>query len=831
MELEFLGGAMEVGGSSILLTLANKNILLDVGIRQSTEKDPIPNFRVIQEKGGLDAIIISHAHLDHIGCLPLISKEYPHARIYMNHMTKELVRVLLFDSLKVMNQREAEIPLYAENDVTATLNRIFPLHYETVFPIFPDIIVTLYAAGHIAGASCIYVQTKEGTLFYSGDFCSFSQKTIEGIKIPKLRPDVAIIESTYGDRLHSNRQVEENELLRLVKECSEQKGKMLIPAFALGRAQEVILILKSAMNKGLIPAIPVYVDGMVRDINTAFLRNPQYLKNSIGKKIWRGIDPFYDDHIVAIKPSDKRDELMKKEGAAIFVSSSGMLTGGPSSTYAQMIAPMENGYIVITGYQDEEAPGRKILELINETEEARYLTLNGVQIPVKCTVKKVGLSAHGDKSEIKGLIERMTPGNIFLVHGNPEVIEHLGKEINRETFGRIYMPECGQAYNIEIYNPRKQLKKQFPYTMQKNTEFAEKNGQELWSYLREHYENKAFTVADIYYIWSGKRKEEEELLAPMQNTLLDSVYFECDGKRLFLLRARPEEDVKKDLMPKEWTAQELEAIITELFAGYSYKKISFINETRSIILNFDFPHAVADTIKEKQLEFTKTTNWNITINETMNNNAASMLLKQLFPDGIKKTSFFTEEKTVNIELYQNDQNDIEKRTLFEQTTGWRLMIHTDAAEKENRNKVLREQYLPSADAPAVEQNMALLCIDESFSGETYQPYRKSIKTDYLGKFIELSFISPMIGKKQAEIIQKISEQIGWRITIAPTVNQNEVISQVTLLCSQHGIVLKKNPSYHSLNKSVGIKIAGGEEFLGKVKELVYECTGCELVEL
>lgn len=247
-------------------------------------------------------------------------------------------------------------------------------------------------------------------------------------------------------------------------------------------------------------------------------------------------------------------------------------------------------------------------------------------------------------------------------------------------------------------------------------------------------------------------------------------------------------------------------------------------------MNFDFPHAVADTIREKQLEFTNTTNWNITINATMNNNAASMLLKQLFPDGIKKISFFAEEKMVNIELYQNNQNNVEKEKLFEQSTGWKLLIHTDTAEK-SQIKALQEQYLPTADTPQAEQNMALLCIDESFSGEKYQPYRKSIKADHLGKYIELSFISPMIGKKQAEIIQRISEQIGWRITIAPTVNQNEVIGLVTLLCSQHGIVFKKNPSYHSLNKSVSIKIAEGEEFLGKVKELVYECTGCELVEL
>ena len=189
----------------------NKNILFDAGIRQSASKDSVPNFRDVQTYGGLDAIIISHAHLDHIGCLPIISKEYPNAKIYMNNMTKDLVKVLLYDSLKIMNNRDAEIPLYAEADVENTLNRIFTINYEVKFPIFENMYITFYNAGHIAGASCVYLQSQEGAVFYSGDFSVFSQRTVEGAKLPRLRPDVAIVESTYGDRLHSNREIEERD--------------------------------------------------------------------------------------------------------------------------------------------------------------------------------------------------------------------------------------------------------------------------------------------------------------------------------------------------------------------------------------------------------------------------------------------------------------------------------------------------------------------------------------------------------------------------------------------------------------------------------------------
>ena len=247
MEFIFLGGAMEIGASSIYVKAGGKRFLLDSGIRQSGTKDPLPDFRTIQEQGGLDAVIVSHAHMDHIGTLPIISKAYPNARIYMTVMTAELTRVLLYDSLKIMAHREDEIPHYTEQDVLDMLGRVTPMRYQAELSILEDVRLTLYPAGHIAGAACACLATEEGTLFYSGDFAAFSQRTIEGIHVPKLRPDVAIVETTYGNRLHANRQVEERRLVELVRECTACGQKVLIPAFALGRSQEVLLILRLSL--------------------------------------------------------------------------------------------------------------------------------------------------------------------------------------------------------------------------------------------------------------------------------------------------------------------------------------------------------------------------------------------------------------------------------------------------------------------------------------------------------------------------------------------------------------------------------------------------------
>ena len=191
-------------------------------------------------------------------------------------------------------------PVYAAAHVEALFTRMRGCRFEETLEILPGVKLTMYPAGHIAGAACIFLESKEGSLFYTGDFSGFSQNTIEGIRIPKLRPDVIITEATYGDKLHANRQVEEKALVEVVRECIEKKGKMVIPAFALGRAQEVLLILRRAMNKGELPKVKIYVDGMVRDMNVVYSRHPWYLKNALAKRIEKGNDIFYSDEIVQI---------------------------------------------------------------------------------------------------------------------------------------------------------------------------------------------------------------------------------------------------------------------------------------------------------------------------------------------------------------------------------------------------------------------------------------------------------------------------------------------------------------------------------------------------
>lgn len=841
MKVSFLGGALEVGGSCILLRVNNKNILLDCGIRQSSSKDPIPDFKIIQENGGVDAIVISHAHMDHIGCIPMISKEYPGARIYTNVMTKDLMRVLLYDSLKIMNNREAEIPLYAEKDVVAMLTHVFPINYMVEFPIFEDIKICFYMAGHIAGASCVYIKSPEGSVFYSGDFSVFSQKTVEGLKLPKLRPDIGIFETTYGDRLHSNREVEEQKLIEIIKDCMENEGKMLIPAFALGRAQEVILIIKKAINKGIIKNIKIYVDGMIRDINRVYKLNPLYLKNSLGKKILRGIEPFYDDNIIAVKDKKVREDILESKESCIIISSSGMLTGGFSQYYAEKIAPMENSYIVITGYQDEESPGRKLLNLLDEDDKDKKIELNGKIIPVRCRVERVGLSAHSDKEEIKSVIKMLCPKNIFMVHGNEEVIKKFSKEISSDIRARIYSPGCGESYNVYINNPRKQWNRNINKCLFKKEKLNGKNLKELWEFVVFNYNQRFFNVEELIYIWNGDKnfiEENKNSLSESENSnyilnfeqsILNSVYFENDMKRLFLFKAKSSEEVEEELKPRELKPNELNDFINKYFEEFKFKKASLIYEEKKVILNFNFPAVVNDKIYDLIKKFKQDIKWDVEISDSVNINECSRIIKEnINSENIKKISYRLDKNEVEVSL--NSKIDLHRNFInkFTNITGMKLLVKS--LDKDVNNEELTH-IIESNNSKTMEQNQALNIIDDEFKNKEFKPYKKSIKSYDNGKFIELSFITPVIGEKCKNDIEHIAKIIGWKIKISNSVNQNEIINMASSLCNMTSIKIKKNPSFNRSNLTVGLKLEKSEDKVkfNSIKQKFERNTGCSLI--
>ncbi|SHK23492.1 MBL fold metallo-hydrolase [Paramaledivibacter caminithermalis] len=830
MKITFCGGAKEVGASCYLINVDNKNILLDCGIRMKAGKDSLPDFRRIQELGGVDAIVISHAHLDHTGSLPIVSREYPNALIYMTHATKDLIRVLLYDSLKIMNNNEAEIPIYAEVHVQNMLSKIVCYSPQYPIQIFKDknIRITFYNAGHIAGAALIYVQGDEGTLLYTGDISAVDQQTVTGASLPKLRPDVMIMESTYGDKLHSNRQIEEDRLIEKVRQVIEKDGKILIPAFALGRAQEIILILKRAINKNQLPKFKIYVDGMVKDINRVYKLNPNYLKKNLAKKIFKGNEIFYDENVIAVKDKDVREEIANSKDGLCVISSSGMLNGGPSLWYAEKFAGDERNFIAITGYQDEEAPGREILELIDCEEKERKIHFNDRSIPLKCGIGKYGLSAHGDKGELLGIIHKVMPRKLFLVHGEQSIIESFSRDINKEIRTQVFVPTNGDEYDISFRNPRKQLEiNKGIQSLMRNDELTEDNIKVLWKHVYEAKgTNIGWLVEELIFIWSGKKAFSEENIVRFREVLNESKYFEPNSRKLFLYHPVSEEELTEDDGIMEMN--EMLNLVDEIFPNEAglYKKGARYEE-KIVLLNFNFPQKAKEKYREEIKGVEDKTGWKVEINKDCNQGAAEELLYSLLPSNINIDKFsYHRDKgyfLISLDGEIKDVNELQKK--FQNITGIKLMLGLEktVAEDINLKKVNKENMM--------EQNKAFQTIDKEFEAKEHKIYKKSKKEIKGIPYIELSFISPQIGEKYKGIIESLEEKTGWNITIANNPNQNEIIKIIKNIFRQKEMILKKNPSIHVKEGLVKIKLSCDvlEEDKKEIIKAVKEQTGFDLI--
>lgn len=845
MKIGFAGGAQEVGGSCICLRVGEIGILMDAGIRQGGSKDPLPDFRLIQDMGGIDAIVISHAHMDHIGSLPLISRAYPQAPIYMTPMTMDLTRVLLQDSLKIMAQREEEIPLYSETEVSAMMDRIIPLHEQVEREIQPGVSLTFYPAGHIAGAACVYLQTPEGSLFYSGDFAAFAQQTIDGIRIPKLRPDVCIVESTYGDKLHANRQVEEGRLIRMVGEAVAEGKKILIPSFALGRAQEVILLLRAGISQGIIPRTPIYVDGMVRDICRVYKLHPSNLRGKLARSILKGNEPFYTEDIQPVAPNADRNALLEAKGPAVFVASSGMLSGGPSVQYAEKIVSREDGMIIITGYQDEEAPGKALLKLAEAAEESRMdgtedvptFTLSGKSIPIRATVRRVGLSAHGDQEEILSLLTRLSPRDVILVHGDAEVQPQLAQRITGEYLRRVMIPACGDIEEIVYHTARKQPVRNWPWTMGREGIPEEAGQEDLWSFLREHYPDRELNAMNIMEIWSGRKASENEEIYAWQSMLIDSAFFVSNPHRLFLFHPATEEELAEARAPKAINLQTLQDLAAELFGSLGYKKVSVYPEEQRVALRFSFPDAVnLSEFQQAAEDYEARTGWTVSIYPGANHTEIQQLLRSLFGDRVRKSSTYEAEKLYQVTLSQGQSEDAEYVARFQKVTGWHLRLFVENSsqpgETSGNHPSESRSFQPLAEGEKMEQNAAFAYIRETCASQGIPMQKLGLYSDHLGKRIDLTFITPQVGARYADQLEQLSADIGWRILISDAVMQNLVFAEAAEAAQEAGLTLKKNPAYLPMNHAVQLKTTDhNPEAEAKVAAMILEKTGlaCRIV--
>src|SRR5579885_2306318 len=518
MQVVFLGGASGVGASCVALELGGKWIVVDAGVRVDKRGDPLPDLALLDGKA-VQAIFVTHAHADHIGALPLVHQAFPTAPIFASRATSLLMEVMLADALKIMSRRaaaELETPLYPESLVAGMLNQVRPLPVgqRLSLPPLPDVTVETTRAGHVAGAISLGFSAPDGTVVISGDVSMTPQRTVLGAALPKMaHPDLLVLESTYGARLHPNRQAEEQRLAEGVAAGIARGGHVLVPCFALGRAQEILLILQSAQQKGDIPPFPIWVDGLGRRVCATYRLIPEALTPSLQRQIRKGFDPFAGQTVKMVQDERERERILAGPPACI-VASSGMLTGGPSAWFALRLASRPEASIMITGYQDEESPGKRLLDLAEQ--KTGLLDLGGQQVQVACQVSKYSLSAHADGGELAALASALRPATVMLVHGDQEAREALqerlvGMEVALPSDGSGRVFETKRARPAEPPQAEEIVSLEaLPEGIGGGAPLEPAQVERLWEVVMRTPALDTVTARQLALIWYGTANEETE---------------------------------------------------------------------------------------------------------------------------------------------------------------------------------------------------------------------------------------------------------------------------------------------------------------------------------
>jgi len=511
MNVLFVGGASGVGASCLAIEIGGQWVVVDAGIRMDRHNDALPDLTLLQEKD-VRAIFVTHAHADHIGALPLLHQAFPMAPIFASRATGLLMEVMLADAVKIMERRaveEMELPLYPSELVSAMLNRVRPIPLEGSITIaeLPNTVIQTSPAGHIAGAISLGFTTPEGTIVVSGDISVTDQRTVAGaIPPPLVRPDLLVLKSTYGARLHANRQAEELRFVQAVAEGIERGGHVLIPAFGLGRSQEALLILVEAQQKKRIPVFPLYVDGLVRRVCSTYHLLPEALTPRLQNQIRKGYFPFEGSRITFVRDVLDRERLLAGPPACI-VASSGMLTGGPSVWYASRLASQAKASILLAGYQDEESSGKRLLDVAEGKETS--IILNGQATSVSCHVAKYGLSAHADAGELAAYATALHPRRVALVHGDDEARAALRLRL---TDTEVLLPSDGTTYTIPradgtVATAGRTHALALPELVTgigKALPFEPKDKERLWESVVDIPALRVVTARELALIWDGE---------------------------------------------------------------------------------------------------------------------------------------------------------------------------------------------------------------------------------------------------------------------------------------------------------------------------------------
>ncbi len=470
MNIKFCGAARNVTGSAHLLTLENGyRILLDCGLYQGKGLDVWKhNNEWIFDPNTVDCLILSHAHIDHSGRIPQLVKAGFKGDIICTHATRSLCNIMLLDSAKIQERdvewynkkllkkknrkgKKLRTPLYISEDVHPAMNLFIGCSYDRWVYVNDDVQVKFTDAGHILGSASVTLKIKENgeTRFFgfTGDI-GRPDRPILRDPIPMPEVEYLICESTYGDKEHEDKPAQTEKFLNVIKQtCLENKGKLIIPAFSVGRTQEIVYLLDQMETNGLLPKIPVYVDSpLAVNATIVFGSHPECFDNELHEYMLVDDNPFGFNDLTYVKDVKTSKWLNESKEPCIIISSSGMMNAGRVKHHLFHNIEDPKSTFLIVGYCSPETPGGQLRDGV------QTLKVFGEVKQVRAKVEIMdSFSAHADRKEMHWFIENQKSGlkKLFLVHGEIDRQEKFRSYLNERGFDKVEIPELGQEFDLQ----------------------------------------------------------------------------------------------------------------------------------------------------------------------------------------------------------------------------------------------------------------------------------------------------------------------------------------------------------------------------------------------